>query len=191
MFLGRLISSELPKSIKLAEIYDNMSDLWERSIAQLSSGIVTEWGATLIVAKEMLLLKNIVSGASSRVATSTEVETSETFVGTFHTHPYEDSTNGVAFSGADIASAINNRENISLVQSGHKIFMLLRTERTPRSVDVFNVEVAFQTMVLNAMVFGKSFVDAVFIANRRLCQIYGLALYAGELYNSLKGVYLP
>jgi len=41
LFLGRLTSSELPKSIKLTEIYDNMSDLWERSIAKLNSGIVT------------------------------------------------------------------------------------------------------------------------------------------------------
>ena len=171
LFLGRLMSSELPKSIKLTEIYDNMSNLWERSIAQLSSGIVTEWGATLVVAKEMLLFKNIVSGANSRVATSAKVETSETFVGTFHTHPYEDSTTGVAFSGADIASAINNRENISLVQSGHKIFMIVRTEYTPHNVDIFSVEVAFQAMVFNAMALGKSFVDAVFLANcrRNLC----------------------
>ncbi len=166
LFLGRLTSSELPQSIKLTEIYDDTSDLWEYSIAQLSSGIVTEWGATLVVAKGTLILKNIVSGANSGVATSTEVETSETFVGTFHTHPYEDSTTGVAFSSADIASAINNGENISLVQSGHKIFMLVKTEYTPRSVDVFNVEVAFQTMVFNAMAFGESFGDAVFLANR-------------------------
>ncbi|MBM3240100.1 hypothetical protein FJZ31_27765 [Candidatus Poribacteria bacterium] len=191
LFLGRLTSSELPKSIKLTEIYDNMSDLWERSIAQLRSGIVTEWGATLVIAKEMLAFKNIVSGTDSRVATFIEVESSETFVGTFHTHPYEDSTTGVAFSGADIASAINNRENISLVQSGHKIFMLLRTEYTSRNVDAFNVELAFQAMVFNAMTLGKSFIDAVFLANRRLCQIYRLALYAGKIYNSLKGVYLP
>ena len=62
LFLGRLTSSELPQSIKLTEVYDDMSDLWKRSIAQLSSGIVTEWGATLVVAKGMLILKNIVSG---------------------------------------------------------------------------------------------------------------------------------
>ena len=41
----------------------------------------------------------------------------------------------MAFSGADIASAINANEAISVVQSGDVLFTLIRTEKTSSSAD--------------------------------------------------------
>ena len=120
-----------------------------------------------------------------------DVAQDETFIGTFHTHPYENGLTGIAFSGGDIASAINEAEWISLVQSGDDVFALIRTDKTVPSVDsnvvVSQVSNLYETL-LNIRLSHQA---ALRIANLQICTTYGLAFYAGKISGRLEVKFKP
>ena len=114
LFRGELRSRELPSSINLGELNAVMNRLWKKSIRHIARREVREYGGTLILdRKGELKIINVTEGSVDQVILKHEVGEGETYVGTFHTHPYETGQGGIAFSGADLADAINNSNVIT------------------------------------------------------------------------------
>jgi proteasome lid subunit RPN8/RPN11 len=86
---------------------------WQKSVRDIDKGVVKEYAAILVEGQEgEIKLVNPVEGTSDSVTPNLDIAEDEEFVGTFHTHPYEDGTT-TAFSGQDIASALETQEKIS------------------------------------------------------------------------------
>ena len=133
---GRCPSDKLPATLDLVGIRRMMKRLWKASLRDIASGEVLEHAATLVhLSSGKVQLAYPVIGDAGHVEPVYDVAADETFIGTFHTHPYESGLTGMAFSGGDIASAINKAEWISLVQSGDDVFALIRTDKTTPFVD--------------------------------------------------------
>lgn len=190
---GECKSSKLPAVLDLVEIRQTMNALWKASIRDIAAGVVTEHAATLVrCADGKVRLVYPVSGTADDVEPNYDVAQDETFIGTFHTHPYESGLTGIAFSGRDIASAINEEEWISIVQSGNDVFALIRTDRTSPRVDSLLVARQVDSLYLSGqMQAGLSPPDALFIANLQVCAVYGLAFYAGKIDGKLEVISKP
>jgi len=190
---GELTSAELPERIDLGELNAAMNELWERSIRDIDRGRVVEWGGVLILdAAGNLKLVNETVGAADRIDLDTScVGPGETFVGTFHTHPYESGLTGMAFSGADFAHAINRGNILTLVQSGDLIFGLVRTEKTPANVDRGQLIQELDALFIEYLAEEMFPDEAAFEANLDMCARYGLAFYWGEVFGELREVYRP
>lgn len=98
---------------------------------------------------------------------------------------------GIAFSGEDIASAINEAEWISLVQSGDDVFALIRTDQTVSQIHP-HVVVGQVNSLYNSLLHRRlSAPDALWIANLQVCKTYGLAFYAGKIREKLEVIFQP
>lgn len=192
LFRGELRSRELPLSISLGGLNAVMNHLWKKSIRYIARGEVREYGGTLALdRKGELKITNVTEGSKDKIVLKHEVGEGETYVGTFHTHPYETGRAGIAFSGADLADAINNSNVITLVQSGEWVFAAIRTQKTPSQVDWLELnrelDKAYEGY-LNEGIFPQ---EAAFLANLDMCATYGLAFYYGEIFQELEEVYRP
>lgn len=190
---GEISTDELPSQLHLPEeLWQQMDELWQRSIADIDRGVVREWGGVLVLDPQgQLRLTNVVAGTSGQVGIAfTPVH--GTIVGSFHTHPYADGTTGVGFSGQDIADTINGGELLSLLQSGLEVFALLRTEHTPMRVDAAHVKEQHNRLLHHYVIQeGMGVMRAVRYTNAMLCEHYGLAYYYGVTYDVLEEVYKP
>jgi hypothetical protein len=188
---GRLSWRDLPEEITLPDnLWHQMDELWQRSIAHIAEGRVNEWGGVLVLdEQDDLKLANIVEGTGERVQLS--IAWGETFVGSFHTHPYADGTTGIAFSGADIADAINNEELVSIVQSGQEVYAVVRTDEAPSHVDRELLKNRHETLYWRYLGQGMSDEKAVYYTNLDICQDCGLAMYVGRVFESLWEAYRP
>lgn len=188
---GRIPADNLPEQIELPQsLWQQMAELWQRSVAEIKRGRVLEWGGVLVLdEEERLRLVNVVAGTGEQV--KLVLPSRMTFVGTFHTHPYADGTTGIAFSGADIADAINSGERLSLLQSGHDVFALLRTLLTPWRVSRTLLKAQHKAAHDFYLMQRFSEQDAVHYATTDLCEAYGLAFYSGLAFERLIEVYRP
>jgi len=185
-----LQSGEPPSQMDLSDIAVEMDVLWTRSIRDIEEGRVVEWGATIILGMDgRLRLVHIVEGDARSVVPRFKVKEGEEFVGTFHTHPYEDGTVGMAFSGIDIACTINDSERLSIVQSGGDLFALVRTERTPNRVERCRLEEEMDEAYRGYVRMGLADQEALLAANLDACVKYGLAFYWGKAFQNLQMVY--
>jgi hypothetical protein len=152
-----------------------MKRLWRASIRDVGAGVVTEHAATLVrQASGKVTLGYVVAGTSDVVNPVYNIAPDETFIGTFHTHPFEDGLTGMPFSSEDIATVINDAEWISLVQSGDDVFALIRTDKTIASVTLSEVERQVDTLYVALQTQHRlSAPDALWIANLRACSLYG------------------
>ncbi len=184
--------AELPEQLELGkQVAQEMDVLWQKSVQDIDKGVVREHAATLVKGQEdELKLVNPVEGTSNSVTPNLDIAEDEEFVGTFHTHPYEEGTT-TAFSDQDIASALETQEKISLARSGDETYALARTDLTPETVDADEVREAFHQEVLRHLDDPNvSFSDAIYLANIEMCRRYGLAFYKGK-GGSLREVYRP
>lgn len=190
---GELTSAELPERINLGDLNAAMNELWEWSVRDIDEGTVTEWGGVLVLDVEgNLKLVNRVAGAADYIDLDmTRIADDETYVGTFHTHPYESGLTGMAFSGADIAHAINRGAALTLVQSGDLVFGLVRTEKTPLRVDRGRLRKELDNLYMGYLAEGMFPNEAAFEANLDVCARYGLAFYWGRVFDELREVYRP
>lgn len=181
-------SAELPEQIELGlSVAQEMDTLWQKSVQDVDKGVVKEHAATLVKGQEgELKLVNPVEGTENSITLNLDIAEGEEFVGTFHTHPHE-----TAFSGQDIASALEDQEKISLVRSGDETYALVRTDKTPQEVDADEVREAFdQEVFKHSKGPNVSWSEAIYLANIEMCRRYGLAFYHGK-GGSLKEVYSP
>jgi len=189
---GEISTDELPSQLHLPEeLWQQMDELWQRSIADIDRGVVREWGGVLILDPQgHLRLANVVGGSAERLVIRYDVPEG-TVVGSFHTHPYADGTTGVGFSGQDIADMLNTGERLSLLQSGREIFALLRTEKTPDGVDALHLRALHMALYEEYRRRGLSVQRAVHYANVELCEYLWLAFYTGLAGRPLEEVYRP
>ena len=183
--LGKCKSRDLPAKLNLTAIAPEMNRLWDASVRELALGVVREHAALLVWERESLQLTNIVEGADDEVEPSYQLAEGQQFVGTFHTHPYVKGLRGMAFSGADIASAMNDQENLSVVHSGSQIFCLVRTEFTPNVVD----EIALlmqERKLLRLFQDTFSVPQALFKINLFFCKQYKFGFYSGDINGKLR-----
>lgn len=91
----------LPPTVVIpAELDQVFSALWQRS----SVPPYHEWGATIVEAAGGGLTIGVeIEGDENGVHFPPDALTQAGFVGTFHTHVYEDGTTGVPFSKGDFA----------------------------------------------------------------------------------------
>jgi len=173
------------------QVAREMERLWRKSVEGVNRGVVREYAATLVEEQDgKLRLVNPVAGSSGGVTPNLEIPETARFVGTFHTHPYEDGTTA-PFSGHDIAASLECRERISLVRSGDEVFALELTDKTAEGVDTGKVKREFDEEVLKHVDSPNiSFSEAVYLANIALCRRYGLVFYRGR-GGELEEVYVP
>jgi hypothetical protein len=188
---GTCQSDDLPEVLDLSDLAEAMNRLWRRSVRQIRKGQVTEYGATIVLQRDRLRLTHVVAGTSDDVTPLAQPGRGQVFVGTFHTHPYSTGETGVAFSGTDIASAINDRESVSVVQSGDIVFALVRTECTPASVGDKIIELKMDLLMERYSEQDTPFAEAVQSANLALCAWYGLAFYRGGTEGLLEVIFQP
>ena len=170
-------------------LWQAMDNLWQRSIARLSEGIVVEWGALLELRPRSLRLVKPVSGTAEGLRLTMPV--SSRYVGSFHTHPDPEGYTGIGFSGTDLADMATQGEYISLVQSGHHVFMLLRTEETPSSLDISDWRTRMNILFERAYRQRRSILAASLIANQTICRDLALVFYYGHVFGQLVEVYRP
>jgi hypothetical protein len=134
---------------------------------------VNEWGGVLVL-DDMANFKLINITKETDQQISLRIPIQLTFVGSFHTHPYVDGTTGIAFSGADIADAINNREIISIVQPLWDVFVLMGANTVPYQVD--RTLLKYQHSALHHQYLSEGMSDrrAVYYANLDICEAYHL-----------------
>jgi len=188
--LGKCKSRDLPKRLNLTGIAPEMNRLWDASVRELASGVVREHAALLVWERERLRLTNIVEGADDEVVPEYELTSEQHFVGTFHTYPYVTGKMGIAFSGMDIASAIADGENLSIVHSGNQIAALVRTEFTPKIVD----EKAILKHEDELLWFHRDTIltpQTILKINLIFCKQYNLGYYLGNITGQLRLRFQP
>lgn len=188
--LGKCKSRDLPARLNLSSLAPKMNRLWEASIREIESGVVREHAALLVWEREKLRLTNIVEGADDEVVPEYELTSEQQLVGTFHTHPYVTGKMGIAFSGTDIASAIADGENLSIVHSGNQIAALARTEFTPRIVDektILKEEKELLRFYRETIISPQ----AILKINLIFCKHYNLGYYLGNITGQLRLKFQP
>jgi len=189
--LGQCKSTDLPAQLDLSDNAAEMNRLWRRSIQQIRRGIVTEFGATLVWEHGRLLLINIVQGTAGEINLKMQVYKAQRFVGTFHTHPYEEGWLGIAFSGEDFASAINAQENLSIVHGGNRIAVLVHTDKSSKAVNRHSIIKRANALLKRYLIEGNLFDEAVLKLNIDLCAIHKIPLYLGTPDGRLTLRYKP
>jgi hypothetical protein len=176
VFSGNSPLDELPDELDLSELAEDMERLWAKSIARSSEGIVVEHAATIVMqADGFLKLINEVAGGSLNVLPNWAEVGSNTFIGTFHTHPRIDGLLPMPFSDTDFISAIQLREKLSVLYSDDIVFALVRTLSTSDNVDLFEIRDEF----LRFIDPHEFLPNAVWEANKALAVKYGFGLYMG------------
>jgi hypothetical protein len=172
---------ELPDELDLSELADDMERLWAKSTARLSEGIVVEHAATIVrQADGSLKLINEVAGLPNFVVPNFIVAASQTFIGTFHTHPRTDGLLPMPFSDTDFVSAIQLREKLSVLYSDDIVFALVRTTSTSDHVDPFEIRGEFLAFWMGLDTQAKFQLNAVWEANKACAVKYGFGLYMGN-----------
>jgi len=123
--------SSAPIKLKFGTLQPTFDNLWNRS-----NSANKEYGCIIVSKSDgVLKTRNVVVGKHAGVEHDLSHAESETYHGTFHTHPFEDGETGGAFSAGDVSFNINKgKDRIQFVQSGSDQFLLMRSQRTPTSV---------------------------------------------------------
>jgi len=103
-------------------------------------------------------------------------------LGVFHTHPYSEAEGGytdVSFSGGDFAAMLNEGDAVSVVQSGDRQFMLLRTGDTPPGLDPATVRDEVDGKFAELLEQGHDFAEASRMSAEWGARQYGMAYYEG------------
>lgn len=149
--------SAAPRTIRFSDHAEHVFQI-ERLLS-FPGGHAKEQGGTIVAdAQSRLSVQNIGGLGSTAGSFSPDLVVKDpakfTAVGFLHTHPYDrsdGSVNGVSFSGGDIAWFIDKALTIMVVQSGPRLFVMLRTARSPAYLDFTLVDDA-QNLALQQLV---------------------------------------
>lgn len=177
---------EAPRTFRLTREMNAMFQVLRRR--SFPGGRSKEQGATIVAdAAGRFSLQNI-GGLGSTAGTFTpnvilKDPTKYKVVGVFHTHPYdrtEGSMNGVAFSGGDVGALILTDTILSVVQSGPRLFVFVKTALSPALIDYDAAHESANNELSMRQAAGQTFQQASrIIAQGRALQ-YGLAYYQGR-----------
>jgi len=146
-----------------------------------------ERGGTIVADKRgALSLQNIGGHASfsDAFAPSYDLEDSRNYkaIGVFHTHPYdrtEGSMTGMSFSGGDIGALISAPVILAVVQSGPRLFALIKTALTPKEADQAATRAAVRRDVIAHWHAGGTIQQGSRIVMQQYARRYNLAYYQG------------
>jgi hypothetical protein len=169
-----------------------MEELWKKSIAGLTKGVVREYAATIVLDKKgALKLVNKVRGLAYDVEPNLQVGKGQKFIGTFHTHPRTDEHLPMPFSDSDFVCAIRYGERLSVMRSAETVWTLVRTAETVDDINQLELRDQFFVARHGALRRGQSFINAMQEANVILCGLYRLAFYQGGADGLLREVFRP
>jgi uncharacterized Zn-binding protein involved in type VI secretion len=168
---------DAPKTIKLPnDINQEFQDSFKNSFP---GGKSQEQGGTLVQDRDgKIKLVNKGSGTSGTFTPDLNVGPGQTVIGTFHTHPYDESEGGfkgVSFSGADIANSVT-RQKPSYVDAGDKQFMIMPTKATPAG----DIRGDWQKELDAQLAAGKDLPEASRGAANTIAKKYKMAYYEGQ-----------
>ncbi len=142
---------KLPDKIAIPkEVCKKMQEQWDKSLSD--KNISKEHGGTLALDKDGDMdLINTDEGKSASFQPNTKVPKDNTYVGTFHTHPYgknDGAWNGAntTFSGGDLGTLDDFKEKISIVQSGKHKYVMVKTDKSTDPIDDAKVEKSYKTV---------------------------------------------
>jgi hypothetical protein len=199
--VGKPDYTKLPDKASIpADICKQMQAGWDKSID--ASGNANEHGGTLVTGPDgKMKMVHEGAGTSGTFTPNPTPPPGDSFVGTFHTHPY--GKNDGAMEGAhvpqsagDISSIDDYDQDLDVVQSGDNKYVLVRTDQTPATIDDAEAEAAYDA-VFNAeyaaqQAKGKSKADAFSIAGEKatkaVAEKYKLGYYKGTNCGSLMRV---
>ncbi len=110
-------------------------------------------------------------------------------IGVFHTHPYDvniSSTHGVdgqsyaSFSATDLYRVAAGEDNVSVVNSGHNQYAMVRTSETYINVSFEQFQTTYDFILQTGLKSGLSFLDSVRDTVIILSDIYNIAYYEGS-----------
>lgn len=141
-----------------------------------------ERGGTLVKDKlGRIKVVNERAGTSGTFTPNRSIDTNDTIIGTYHTHPYdksEGSYKGVSLSGADIAYAIHYKEQL-YVDAGSKQFMVMPAKNT-LNVDASTLNNEWNSEFKKILTGGKDLPEASAEATKKVTKKYGMAYYEGK-----------
>jgi type VI secretion system secreted protein VgrG len=160
----------------------NVNDAMQNSYSNsFPGGKSQERGATLIKdSSGNIGFVNEGTGTSGTFSPNRTVPAGDNVIGTYHTHPYDDSEGGykgVSFSGADIYYADYHKEPI-YVDAGTNQFMIMPTNETP-AMDQATVQREWDAAFKAASDSGKGFAEASRAASNEIAKKYKMAYYEG------------
>ncbi|SFS10078.1 hypothetical protein [Sphingomonas jatrophae] len=175
-----------PRTIRFSA--ENVRLFQHLRMMSFPGGHAKERGGTIVADKEGRLSVQNVGGLGSTAGSffpNLKVRDPAKFkaIGTFHTHPYdrsEGSMNGVSFSGGDIGHLLNNLLTISVVQSGPRLFVFLRTALSPTPIDYAAVNQVQNEAIAARHAGGRTFQQASRIEAQLIAPMYSLAYYQGS-----------
>ena len=166
-------------TLGLAAEFAVASELGRRNIyAQPTLGLQKRTDLLIFGENNKQLINHRI-GFRKRVSPDTATGSDQTFVGIVHTHPPHRETKGVAFGEADFEQMIEDGNIISLLQTGSYLLALVRTQATPSVVDGEVLRRQMSEAEDEAKASGATTLQALLLANLKLCEIYGLAFYYG------------
>ena len=174
-----------PRTLRLSHANRRLFDAQWRASYPL--GRSKEQGGTIVAdSKGVLSIEHLGGAGSDYHSFSPNLVSSNPkklrVVGIFHTHPYDRSQgsyNGVSFSGADIADLINYRYLISIVQSGPRLFAMVRTMLSPIWLDLLRLNADQNTAIQSRAAKSHAFPQASRIEAQIAIPKYHLAYYQG------------
>lgn len=151
-------------------------------------GRAKEQGGTIVADKNGKLSIQNIGGAGSTAGSFTPNLTASDpanfqVVGVFHTHPYdrtEGSMNGVSFSGGDVGALVLTSTILSVVQSGPRMFVFVKTAATPANIDYTAVNDAANAELQSRVDAGQTFQQGSRIIAQNRARQYNLAYYQGR-----------
>lgn len=186
-FINPASPAKAPQTLIFSAPVQSVFDTqWNNSFP---GGTSKEQGGTLVYDKSTgaVSIQNVGGAGSNSGSFSYDFNLKDpskyAVLGTFHTHPYDSTENsytGVAHSGPDVANVINRGNSVSVVQSGDTQFMLVRTAKTPKSVDRDAVIKKFDTLFAGFQARGFDFPTSNKLATTELAKSYNLAFYQGS-----------
>jgi hypothetical protein len=171
-----------PATVDMSNMQDDFQRQWDNSFPR---GVSQEHGGIIVSdSRGNLSMTNEVAGDSGSIAYDFTTAPNQNVVGTFHTHPYDSTEGGhvgVAHSGADMSNMINDpNRHVSIVQSGDKQFMLMKTADTPQNVDSAALNETHTKRLGELRRAGHDLSEASRIATKEAAAQNGLAYYEGQ-----------
>ncbi|QYE33003.1 hypothetical protein KZX46_02365 (plasmid) [Polymorphobacter sp. PAMC 29334] len=175
---------EAPRTIRFSAVNNRIFQV--QRAASYPGGHAKEQGAIFADASGHLSVQNIGGLASTAGSFSPDLFAKDsakfTLVGALHTHPYdrtEGSMNGVSFSGGDIAYQIIEQLILMIVQSGPRVFALLLTAETPRTVDYNKLNDNQNARIQSGISKSRTFQQSSRVEAQIVASNYHMAYYQG------------
>lgn len=188
--LSEIVNLASPQNAPLTLRFSSVNGRLFQTLRKQSfpRGEARERGGTIVADKDgVLSLKNIggLASTSRNFSPNYVLKDGNRYrvIGFFHTHPHDRSEGfytGDSFSSVDVENLLYYQHTLIMDQSGPRLFAILRTQLSPRSIDHLSNKNAMETRIRSLMEQGRSFPQSTRIAAKELMDRYNIAYYQGS-----------